>query len=368
MVVLVLALLEGVARVVWSDRQAPTTKDGLSMLQGNPYLLFEYAPGVYREHGVEIRINAMGLRGPQPAQSAPDGVRRFLTTGDSSIFGFMVPEAAVFSAVASQQLGEGVEAINGAVPGYSSFQSINLLRMRALQTAPDLVVIGNLWSDNNFDSFVDKDLMATTIAYERSGLGHLAGLLSHSALYRSLDWVLRVERRAEKIQTVSWQVGNPEHIGPRRVEINDYAENLETLVQLAHHHGAEAAFVLLANQEDLDNPTEVNGWDPYRQVMRDTAARHGTPLLDVITLFQASGQSREQLFLDVMHPTVEGHRIMGEALAELLADWAAGMVVEGSGHGGAMPRYTDPLGERNAERGQHTDPSPSRTPDLPPSP
>ena len=123
----------------------PSPQKGLSVMQGNPYLLYEYPPGEHYERGVTVRINSMAMRGPEPEIPKPAGVRRFITTGDSSVFGFGVAEDAVFSSVAAKTLGDEVEAVIGAVPGYSSFQSINLLRMRALATEPDLIVIANIF-------------------------------------------------------------------------------------------------------------------------------------------------------------------------------------------------------------------------------
>ena len=350
-VTLGLALLaESVTRLLYTAElrawRAPpaTAHEGAPTLRGNPYLLFEYAPGVRYEQGVEVRINHLGLRGPDPVLPRPADTLRLMTTGDSSVFGFGVAEDAVFSSVAAAAL--GVEAINAAIPGYSTFQSINLLRLRALQTEPSLLVIGNLWSDNNFDSFVDRDLLATTTGYARSPLARLQKLLSASAVYQVADWKLRVKQQAQRIRTVSWQVGSSQHIGLRRVEINDYAANLEILTGMAHEVGAEVVFLLLANEEDVRS--HVGGqkaWTPYRQVMRDTAARHGAPLIDVPALFQASGLGEEALFLDEMHPTAAGHNIIGQALTSLLQErrWTEGGAVETGGTGGPIPTYTDPF-------------------------
>ena len=320
----------------------PAHHEGAPTLRGNPYLLFEFAPGVRHEQGVEVVINSLGLRGPEPEMPKPSGMRRIITTGDSSVFGFGVPGESVFSEVAADALGDGVEAINAAIPGYSSYQSINLLRLRALQTEPDLFVIGNIWSDNNFDSFVDKDLLATTTGYERSAVARLQRLLSVSAIYRVADWKLRVRERSNKIRTVSWQVGSQQHIGLRRVAINDYAANLEILVGMAKEAGAEVVFLLLANEEDVRS--HVGGdkaWTPYREVMREAAARHGAPVVEVPELFRASGLSKEELFLDEMHPTAAGHRLMGEALAAVLTPWADGADLNTGGTGGEVPEYTD---------------------------
>jgi len=323
---------------------APAHHEGAPTLRGNPFLLFEFAPGVRQEHGIAVRINSLGLRGPEPTLPKPEGLRRILTTGDSSVFGFGVAGSAVFSEVAAEALGEGFESINAAIPGYSSYQSINLLRLRALQTDPDIVVIGNLWSDNNFDSFVDRDLLATTTGYEQSIVARLQRLMSISAMYRIADWKLRVRERSQRIRTVSWQVGSQQHIGLRRVAINDYAHNLEVLVAMARETRAQVVFLLLANEEDV--PGHVTGdkaWTPYREVMRDAAERHGAPLIEVPALFRASGLDKDALFLDEMHPTVAGHRLMGEALAAVLTPWAAGEDINPGGTGEAVPTYTDPF-------------------------
>ena len=333
----------------------PAHHEGAPTLRGNPYLLFEFAPGIRHEQGVEVRINSLGLRGAEPVLPKPDGVRRILTTGDSSVFGFGVREEAVFSAVAAEQLGEEVEAINASIPGYSSYQSINLLRLRALKTDPVLIVIGNIWSDNNFDSFVDRDLLATTTGYERSPTARLQRILSGSAVYRVADWKLRVRARSKKIRTVSWQVGSQQHIGLRRVAINDYAKNLEILAGIADEVGAEIVFLLLANEEDVR--THVGGekaWTPYREVMRQAAARHGAPIIEVPELFRDSGLSKDALFLDEMHPTVAGHRLMGEALVAVLTPWAAGTVINTKGDGSALPTYTDRFVQGSPQTGPVT--------------
>jgi len=334
-------LAEWAAPSVEIDDEAPT-------MPGNPYLLYEYRPGVHQERGVAVTINSLGLRGDEPVIPKPNNQLRFMTTGDSSVFGFGVADAEVFSAVAADMFGDNVEDINAAIPGYSTYQSINLLRLRALQTEPDLFVIANIWSDNNFGDRVDRDLLAAYETYEESASGNLRRVLAKSAIFRILDWNLRVQpatsRVDDYVQKTGWLRQSGPQIGVRRVEINDYATNLETLVSIASEVGAEVVFMMLANNEDLDEPGPGKAWDPYRQVIRDTASRHGAPIIDVPTLFQESGLSRDQLFLDEMHPTTAGHRIMGESLGSLLkgAEWDLGGSVMTAPAGGAMPTYDDP--------------------------
>ena len=326
----------------------PASKAGHTVLKGNPYLLYEYPPGTYFEQGVTVRINGLGLRGPEVQTPKPAGRRRLLTTGDSSVFGFGVAEGEVFSQVAAEALGPGVEAVSAAIPGYSTFETLNLLRMRALATEPDLFVIANLWSDNNFDAFVDRETLAEYAGWEEGPMGQAQRLLSKSAIFRWLDWELRVESQSRLARTVTWQKDGAAHIGQRRVAIQDYADNLDTLARIAVDRGAELVFVVLANNEDLDagaiaGPVGRAAWDPYRAVLRDTAARWSSPVIEVPRLFQESGHSKAALFQDEMHPTALGHRLLGQALAQQLAGWAKGDRIGTAASGGEVPDYVDPF-------------------------
>ena len=334
--------------LAWESPPA-SPQDGVPVMQGNPYLLYEYPPGSHYERGVTVNINELGLRGPAIERPKPAGTVRLYSTGDSSIFGFGVEDTETFTTVAAARLnGQGasatVEPVIGAIPGYSTFQSINLYNLRGHKSDPDLFVIANLWSDNNFDSFVDKEVMAESMGFGASLSSRLRNLFSSSGVFRVLDWRLRVKGSIAKVKKVGWMQQSRGQLGPRRVEINDYAANLERLVDMAQAKGAEAVFVLPANNEDLAPETSDKAWTPYRKVMRDTAARHGAPLIDVPSLFQASGLTKDALFLDEMHPTVAGHRIMGEALAAALAErgWPGGTVLQG-GTGEPVPTYTDPF-------------------------
>ena len=82
----------------------PSKIEGAPTLKGNPYLLFEFAPGVRNEQGVTVTINSMGMRGEPMEIPKPSGVKRFITTGDSSVFGFGVEDNEVFSQVAAKHL------------------------------------------------------------------------------------------------------------------------------------------------------------------------------------------------------------------------------------------------------------------------
>jgi hypothetical protein len=174
--------------------------------------------------------------------------------------------------------------------------------------------------------------------------------LSKSAIFRVADWKLRVRPQIEKVRVVDWQQSSEDRgqIGLRRVAINDYAANLDHLVDIAKSRDADVVFLLLSNNEDLGpqgDARAMKAWTPYREVMRETAERHGAPVIDVPALFQASGLSKQDLFLDKMHPTARGHRIIGEALGALLQErgWHEGKPLWRDGTGKSRPTYEDPF-------------------------
>ena len=340
--------------------EAPKAQDWAPTMRGNPFLLWEYAPGQRTESDTDVNINRLGLRGPEPKIPKPPGVRRLLSTGDSTIYGFKVRDGGVFIEVAADLLGEDVEAWNAAIPGYSSYQSLNMLEMRALELEPDVLVIGNIWSDNNFDTFVDKELLEVYADFESGKVNQLRGILGKSALFQALDYRLRLSKdsllsaRDQRTiaRKVGWTVGGQDqNSGKRRVEANDYAANLHRLVDTAEGSGADAIFVLLPHPFDLtDEGNDSPAWSLYREIMNDVAKNRGAPLVNMVEVFQQSGYDRTELFFDEgragiqddLHPSDLGHRIMGEALAKALSDWAGGEALMVDGVGGETGPYTDP--------------------------
>ncbi len=286
------------------------------LLRGSPWLLWELQPGTHREKGHTVAVNRLGMRdADRGAKTRP----RMLVVGDSSVYGFGVADTEHFPAVLEQ--GAPADFINAAVPGYSSLQALNLLQLRGLSLAPDVLLVGTLWSDNNFDSFHDEALLAAWSGWassqERSPLGTARGWLQNSLLFRWLDWHLRVAPQGERAKKTGWIVGDEDaRIGSRRVPIARYAAALDRMAALMQ---GRALFLILPNREDLA-PPRPHAWNPYRETMRRVAARWGAPVIDGPAAFIASGRSPDALFLDAMHPTRAGHRLLAAAAASALHD------------------------------------------------
>jgi lysophospholipase L1-like esterase len=320
-----LLLLEGAARLVtsYAPGLAKNTLDSefesFMNISGDPLLLWAMAPGTYQMRGTTAAINSYKLRGPQWSPDKPNGTRRILALGDSSIFGWEVKDDEVFTAVLDKELGPKVQAINGAMPGYSTEQSLLVLKTKGLMFKPDLVIISNMWSDCMISTFADKPLLARYKARESSFRRRLHKAAWSSALLQLVG------------QTVSRTLGSEPALQPRssftgpsqmwRVPLADYEQNIDTMVRLSRERGAQVLFLALVGRY-----FSAPGSGPaiYRKALIRAAHRAKAPLVDVSTLFQLSGKSKEELFFDGLHPSASGHKIIAQGIIAAIKPWLAG--------------------------------------------
>lgn len=306
-----------------------------TLMNGNPWLLWELVPGDHVERGGHVHVNAAGFR---DRDRGPKTRPRALALGDSSVYGFGNDDDEVFTARLEARL--DADFVNGGVPGYSSFQALNLLQGRGLALDPDVLLVATLWSDNNFDSFRDRDLLADYAGWSRTPTARLRAALSGSALFRGLDWHLRVAPAGARARTVGWQVGGDDpRSGNRRVALDDYAANLDSFCTIMAARGGGVVFLLLPNREDIAALSADPAWGPYRDTMRAAAARCAAPLVDGPAAFRASGRSADALFLDLMHPTPVGHALLADAVETTLraVSWPATPLRARAPHGPATP-------------------------------
>jgi GDSL-like Lipase/Acylhydrolase family len=100
-----------------------------------------------------VRINSLGLRGPEvsllPGRRAP----RVLVLGDSFVFGLGVDQEHLMTAHLQRFLtateGHPVEVVNAGVAGYATDQELILFRELGPRLRPDLVIL--VMCDNDFE-------------------------------------------------------------------------------------------------------------------------------------------------------------------------------------------------------------------------
>jgi lysophospholipase L1-like esterase len=133
----------------WLGAEAPLL--GL-VAEDRAFWVYDAGKGWYHQPGVSgyntiappdrgfVRINSLGLRGPEPAARASVR-RRVLVLGDSYVFGVGVDEPHLLTTQLAARLGADSEVVNGGVSGYSTDQELLLYRQLAPRLAPDLVIL-----------------------------------------------------------------------------------------------------------------------------------------------------------------------------------------------------------------------------------
>lgn len=321
--VLMFATLEALARLAGPEAPVWRPSNVGMVMTGNPTRLWGLTEGTCQNGSVTATVNALGLRGAMPELPRPEGRQRILLVGDSSYFGHAIADddtIAVRLGVALRADGVDVDVVNGAIPGYSTEQTRILLDEVGWDTQPTLLLIANLWSDNNADGFQDVDLLRTAQVYQNNPL-------AASALFRVVAGVVDRARGGSSGHLITWTKSStwPE-ARARRVPVQDYARNLDAMVREARERGAGAAFISPANQ-GLVNGQYQNGagWDPYFAAQAAVAAWHGLPVVSAVEALQADPAPLDDKFVDQMHPSARGADDIARRVAEVLqgAGWPA---------------------------------------------
>ncbi|MCB9760622.1 MAG: SGNH/GDSL hydrolase family protein [Alphaproteobacteria bacterium] len=275
-----------------------------------PGIRMVYAPGrdwwVAMPDDASMQFNRLGLRGPElPPKAA--GEWRFLTLGDSTVWGHGVADEDVFSSVAARALsarwGVEVRPVIGAQPGHDMAQSLNTLERLGRNIQPDLVLIANLWSD--------------LFHQDSAAFAQPPGQAAPSALYRVLHRALGplLEPRIVSWLDVERGVGTPGDGRAARTPLPRYIDGLRTLGEMSAEIGARPAFLVLPAPIDLDPAGPPGFVTAYREAMRMVAAELDAPLIEAPEAFRAAGATNA-MFFDPVHPSKAGHRLLGEAVAE----------------------------------------------------
>lgn len=316
--VALLALAEGVARLV----PGPSAAARGIVLVAHPRRIWTLGePVEERGRPPFYRLTPEGFR--RPAVDGPADAPLVLTTGDSSVFGDGIPDGATIHDRLQETLSRrGVPARVGtiAVPGHSTLQTRASLAEAGWDLHPDVLVVGNLWSDSNLDAFRDADLLAAAGA----PLARAEALLSGSALFRHLRGAVNGALGRPRARKITWPT--PGATGVRRVPLADYARGLEAILDEARARDVGVVVLTLANVPVLREGVRLDQeWAPYFTVQAAVAEARRVPRVMAAPLFRASRLSSEALFRDQLHPTEQGAALLAEGVAAALitAGWPA---------------------------------------------
>jgi len=318
----VLLFAEGAAR--FAGPQIPEWQgadQGSVVMGGHPTRLWGMNTGERQVGSVRAFINDRGLRGRLPELPRPEGRHRIMLVGDSTFFGHGIADDETIiarTAALYAEQGLDVDAVNGGIPGYSTDQTRLLMDEVGWDLEPTLLLIGNLWSDNNFDHFRDADLLRTRKLW-------MENPLSRSSLFLVVASVLDGFGAESDARVVTWMrtAELPDH-GVRRVPLQAYAHNLDAMVRQAAARGIQAGIVSPVNRQMSEGVVIPNvAWDPFFDAQAAVARHHNIPHIRLApTIIEAAKtHGGADLYLDEMHPTPLGATYFARGLHQGLTDW-----------------------------------------------
>jgi hypothetical protein len=307
---IILVGIEMLFRVMWTPPDYSRDLDVGMQLKAHFSRIWSLETGVETQFGVSISIDEQGLRRSSLSQ---DG-ETWLLLGDSSFFGHGLSDSETLHEHLQKQLHEQGHSIHvrcGGVPGYSILQTERLMNEVGWDLSPKMLLIGNLWSDNNFDHFVDKEWLEALQPY--SGIN---ALLWNSRLFLWLNHVIRppkFTKKGDPHSRISW-IKEPYQTGRRRVDVQTYMQTLDRLVYEAGERGVGVVLIQPANRYRVEGSVPNATWDPYFEAQRMVASHRGVPIFDAAAYLRVFGLSAQEAFLDELHPTEKANKLLAQGI------------------------------------------------------
>ena len=334
-VLLLIVLLEGVARAVFSSPDVLKSLRGLDVAQrigwARPHgadqkLAFRFdvydslrgwalKPGieslrVFR--GKVLNSSSHAVRGiAENTYDRTPGKRRILVFGDSFTFGDEVSDGETYAAQLAQLL-PNVEVLNLGVHGYGHEQMLLYVEQEGLKYHPDLVIIGFVWFDmlRNASAFQSFAKPMFTIEADSFVLTRVPVPTPEAVQYAD-RWRLRLWDMASAFAGVARA-----RAGYTRSHAEDLTRRIfDRFVRAVRANGAEPLIVYLPTLAEMihtDSALSSN-----ERFLDSYCSVHGVPCLFLRPRF-ADARSHGVAFDTTAHWDPVGHRLAAEGIAEYL--------------------------------------------------
>lgn len=263
--------------------------------------------------GGRISTNADGMREVVVPREKPAGQKRVLVLGDSSNFGHGVEGDEVWSSVLHELVPE-LTVLNGATPGWTTFQAVEFLRETGLAYQPDVVIAG-FNNDPGPEYLADAARVPPPMVQT---VNHVlfrfeTYLLSREVLLSMLRHAnARYTARSAGSEPVYGKLSEEESAGlVPRVPLEAFLENLRTLDGLAPE------FVWVNMPINRTEPDLVDRYvsGEYRDAAAKLSAELGFPIVDVDARWRRTREPDLFQAGHVFHPNAAGHRRLAEQVA-----------------------------------------------------
>jgi len=305
--------------------------------------------------------NSLGFRisGEVPERKAAGEYRIFII-GDSSTFGLGINDHEAYAMVLERTLhkltGRPIRVINSACPGHTSFQGMRLFMRYGRHMKPDLLLRAYN-NDSCLDMVKEKDRVA-----KNPGVVSLQRLLYKSDLYLLARRVVLDAVYSLRLEHYRKLYSNDKKDWVRRIPFDDYQGVLQEFNELTRAMGIHFINLRMPLNHPMCEKMPIyytSFSNKYRDYLGEFSKAKGVPYINFESQFGDLGNSPE-LFLPghLFHPSVKGHRLIGERLARFIVEQglmkpppgsplssppvAAGRRRPGSARCGSLGRHVSP--------------------------
>lgn len=274
------------------------------------------AERLHLEHPLFRRWNGWlashAFRGRRPDPSPPASSQRVLVLGGSSTWGYHLPEQGGLDwptrlgrALTSPE--RPVEVLNAAWPAATGHHITAFLEHELISLQPDLIVICLRYNDSFALARSDEQAWLSRRLEQGEPWSPWDARRDRTAelrARRAFALGLLAGERSGRPQAAPW----PDERTPPDL----FAELLGHMIDVSEDVQADVLLVV----EPLAPDSSVAWADELADAMKQVAERRSVALFDARDALR--GGPGEALFMDVVHLTAEGHRVMAEALLEPL--------------------------------------------------
>ena len=299
--------------------QSPLTTGYIQFVgQHDPLLFWSLRPNSVGPKGI-VRINSLGLRGPEIGPKSRDDYR-ILCLGESTTFAARMPYEQCYASVLEHLLnsdgtGKKVRVINGGVPAYTSFQGYQYLEHRGENLEVDAVAI--YYGYNDF-------LPVTSLAERAGGDVRKSRGLTDRELFRlrqtrfeRLKQFLTKHSNSYRALVYGWAQEPADdtlirtHMSQSRVPETDREMILHRFTDLCKQRDIEFVIVI----------PWYSQFTAHIPLLRDFAKANDVPAVDLpLVLPQRLEHPLNHYFSDQVHPTSDGHRLIAEEIYKAFVD------------------------------------------------
>ncbi len=272
----------------------------------------------------EYLINSLGMRGEEISYDT--SLVNIAAVGNSCTFGWQVSEDDTYLFQLVDSLNHGLEeqsfqAIDGGIPGYSSYQGKLFFQKYLAPLNPKVTLIMFGWNDQWAASgnIIDSE-QETPSGFLLSALK----VVNRLRVYRLLRQLILQAIEPEILETVGQRDSRP------RVPLKQFGENLMSIIEQAKAIGSYP-ILLTSPIPSLETYYPPHRRSPmhdahyrYNRIIRGIAFENDIALVDLAAEFNLHDDLFTDVTMDPIHFNARGHKLVAQllypAIIEALAD------------------------------------------------